>query len=265
MKNLPKKFLKPLKNYWKGLLADKRSHFVRPLYLFYDLFLKKYGGKYYSQFGEDIALQHLFGDKEGGFYVDIGCFHPKHWSNTYLLHKRHWKGLNIDIDELKIQAFNFARQNSVNICAAISEEEKEMDVYLKNTFSPLNTLEKSFAEEAESILNKPVEYTIQRIKTRTLNSILMEIGHAKQEIDLLSIDVEGHELSVLRSLNFEEYKPKVLVVELHAEKIENVLESDLYKFIRGKHYCLYSWLKPSLIFVKDKEESRADPSFKKTN
>jgi len=75
----------------------------------------------------------------------------------------------------------------------------------------------------------------------------------KQEIDLLSIDVEDHELSGRRSLGFEEYHPKVLkvlVVELHAEKIKNVLESDLHKFIRAKLYSLHSWLKPSLIFVK---------------
>ncbi|MEX2491423.1 MAG: FkbM family methyltransferase [Nitrospirales bacterium] len=251
MKILPKKNFKPLKKYWKSLLSNKRSRIVRPLYLFYDLFLKQYGRKYYSQFGEDIALEHLFGEKVGGFYVDIGCFHPKHWSNTYLLHKRHWKGLNIDLDEQKIQAFNFARKNSVNICTAISEEEKEMDVYLKNTFSPLNTLEKEFAEEAESILKKPVEYTVQRIKTRTLNSILMERGYGGREIDLLSIDVEGHELSVLKSLNFEEYRPKVLVVELHAKKIEHILESDLYRFVRAKHYVLHSWHQPSLIFVKN--------------
>lgn len=246
-----KRIVKPLKKYLKRLLTDKQSRVIRPLYLFYDLFLKQYGEKHYSQFGEDIALQHLFGDKEDGFYVDIGCFHPKHWSNTYLLHKRHWKGLNIDLDELKIQAFNFARKNSVNICTAISEEEKEVDVYLKNTFSPLNTLEKSFAKEAELILNKPVEYTVQRIKTRTLNSILRERGYEKQEIDLLSIDVEGHELSVLRSLNFEEYQPKVLVVELHAKKIEHILDSDLYKFITAKHYALHSWHQPSLIFLKN--------------
>ena len=78
MKKFPKTLLKPLKKHWKGLLTDKRSRVARPLYLFYDLFLKQYGVKCYSQFGEDIVLPHLFGKKENGFYVDIGCFLPKH-------------------------------------------------------------------------------------------------------------------------------------------------------------------------------------------
>ena len=101
MKKFPKTLLKPLKKHWKGLLTDKLSRVAGPLYLFYDLFLKQSGGKYNLQFGEDIALQHLFGDKESGFSVDIGCFHPNHRPNTYLLHNRHWKGLNIDFDEIK--------------------------------------------------------------------------------------------------------------------------------------------------------------------
>lgn len=84
-----------------------------------------------------------------------------------------------------------------------------------------------------------------------LDKILAGTQYAETEIDLLSVDVEGHELPVLKSLNFEVYKPKVLVVELHAEKIEEILASELYEFIKSKKYSLFSWVLPSLIFVRD--------------
>jgi len=84
-----------------------------------------------------------------------------------------------------------------------------------------------------------------------LDKILAGTRYAETEIDLLSVDVEGHELPVLKSLNFEVYKPKVLVVELHEEKIEEILASELYEFIKSKKYSLFSWVLPSLIFVRD--------------
>jgi hypothetical protein len=68
MKNPLKKLLKPLKTTTKRLATNSQSSIVRPLYLVYDLFIKRYGREYFSQFGEDIALDNIFGHKKGGFY-----------------------------------------------------------------------------------------------------------------------------------------------------------------------------------------------------
>ena len=234
----------------KGQITNSRSRIVRPLYLAYDLFFKRHGHRYYSQFGEDVVLANIFGAKEGGFYVDVGCFHPKQWSNTFLLHKKHWKGINIDMDEFKVQMFNIARKDSTNICTAVSDEEKDINFYCSRDYSPVNTLNKEFAEAMAE--EKPRRnYVLKPIRSRMLDKILTETQYAEMEIDLLSIDVEGHELPVLKSLNFEVYKPKVLVVELHAEKIEEIQASELYEFIQSKKYTLFSWVKPSLIFTRD--------------
>jgi len=250
MKNPLKKILKPLKIYIKRLATNSQSSIVRPLYLVYDLFMKRHGREYFSQFGEDIVLENIFGHKKGGFYVDVGCFHPKHWSNTYLMHKRQWTGINIDIDEFKVQMFNMARKNSTNICSAVSNEEKEINYYCSRDYSPVNTLDQNFAEDMTS--KKPrVNYELKKTKSRMLDNIILETKFCKTEIDLLTIDVEGHELPVLQSLNFQVYKPKVLVIELHQEQIEDILKTELYEFIIAKRYSLYSWVKPSLIFVRN--------------
>ncbi len=250
MKNPFKKYLKAYHRYTKHLLAKKQSWFLRPLYLRYEIFLKQYGNTYYSGFGEDIVLEDIFHRKNEGFYVDVGCWHPKWGSNTYFLHQKGWEGINIDMDTFKVDMFNIARKNATNICTAVSDEEKNLTYYSSQEHSAMNTLEPEFAKIATG--NKPdLNYELKKTKSTTLDSILSATKHAKTEIDLLSIDVEGHELPVLRSLDFDMYKPKVVVVEIHSEKIEDLLKSEIYLFIRGKNYSLYSWIQPSLIFVRD--------------
>ncbi len=250
MKNIFKKYLKVYKAYTKLLLTNKQSWFFRPLYLAYDLFLKRHGKTYFSGFGEDVVLKNIFYRKKVGFYVDIGCWHPKWLSNTYLLHKKGWKGINIDMDTFKIDMFNIVRRNAINVCAAVSDEEKDRSYYCSKDHSAMNTLEPEFARAA-TISKQSLNYELKKTKSTTLDNIISTTKYAKTEIDLLSIDVEGHELQVLRSLDFEKYKPKVVVVELHTEKIEEILKSEIYQFMSEKNYSLYSWIELSLIFVKD--------------
>ena len=53
-----------------------------------------------AQFGEDIFISRFFAQKRGGFYVDAGAFHPKRFSNTYVLRKYFgWRGINIDASQ----------------------------------------------------------------------------------------------------------------------------------------------------------------------
>lgn len=250
MKNPLKKYRKPYKRYTTRLLSNKKSRILRPLYLIHELFFKRHGQQYYSGFGEDIVLKNIFHRKDEGIYIDVGCWHPKWGSNTFLLHKKGWKGLNIDMDDFKIDMFNIARKNATNICTAVSDSEKDLQYYCSKDDSSLNTLDQNFAEAMLKNKQK-LRYDVKNIRSRPLDSILAETPYANQEIDLLTIDVEGHELSVLQSLNFEKYKPKVLVVELHEEKIESILENEIYQYIQSQKYSLFSWVLPSLIFVRE--------------
>ena len=50
---------------------------------------------------EDTAVLNYFKDKKNGFYIDVGCYHPIHRNNTYLLHKKNWSGINVDINEFE--------------------------------------------------------------------------------------------------------------------------------------------------------------------
>ena len=90
----------------------------------YRFFTKK---KTYSQFGEDLIINNFFGEFIGK-YVDIGCYHPIKYSNTALLHKKGWTGVNIDLNETSINLFNACRKNDLNIVACLSDKRKKVTV-----------------------------------------------------------------------------------------------------------------------------------------
>ena len=84
----------------------------------------------YSYGGVDSLILNIFKDKEKGFYIDIGCGHPIKNNNTYLLNKKGWNGINIDLDEENINLFNVSRKNDFNFAAAVSDTEGEADLYI---------------------------------------------------------------------------------------------------------------------------------------
>ena len=55
----------------------------------------------YSFGGCDLLINYIFKNQSKGFYIDVGCQNPIANNNTYLLHKKGWKGINIDLNLLK--------------------------------------------------------------------------------------------------------------------------------------------------------------------
>ena len=164
--------------------------------------------KSFSFGGCDLLIDYIFKSKNNGFYLDVGCQHPVSNNNTYLLHKKGWSGVNIDLDEKNIKLFNLERPNDINICKCISSDNSEKDLFFFHPGSPINSLEK------KSIKDKS-NFSLKKIKTYTLDSILKRTRYKLKQIDFLNLDVEGNELNVLKSLNFKKYNPKLICVEIH--------------------------------------------------
>jgi len=218
---------------------------LKSLKLFRKAFLTDFLKFHYSQFGEDIILREIL-KKEAfnGFYVDVGCFHPKKFSNTYMLFKKGWSGINIDMEEDKVSLFNMARPKDFNVLSPISDIEEEVTLYRYSKFGLGSTIEKKIASETkDQIYDKTI------VKTKTLNDIIKSSPYKDSQIDVLSIDVEGVDFKVLKSLNIKKYSPKVIIIEDHHNKIEDILETDTFKFLVKNSYSLRSWSFYSLIFV----------------
>ncbi len=225
-------------------------------YKFLSIYLKSFTNKksFYSYGGIDNLIQQIFKFQENGIYIDIGCGHPIKNNNTYLLNKKGWSGINIDLDIDNIELFKIYRPKDHNICAAISDKVKETDLFFYHSKSALNTIDKNTAN-----YQKAKVASINKIRTTTLNNVLNESIFNSSNIDFLSIDVEGSELSVLKNFNFNKFKPKVIVVEyldLSLKKLEiknlniqNAINSDLYKLITSKNYTLANMVHSDLVFI----------------
>ena len=91
--------------------------------------------KTYSMYGEDIVIDKFFEKKQNGFYLDIGCYHPIDGNNTYLLYKKGWNGINIDINQISVDLFKIARKDDLNINTAISNTSKKVKLYYRKKIS----------------------------------------------------------------------------------------------------------------------------------
>ena len=206
--------------------------------------------KSYSFGGCDLLINYIFKSKKRGFYLDVGCQHPVSNNNTYLLYKRGWNGMNIDLDPKNIRLFNLERPDEINICKCVSSDNSEKDLFFFHPGSPINSLEKKTTKDKSN-------FTLKKIKTYTLNSILED--HKILDIDYFNLDVEGHEIDILKDFDIKHYKPKVISVEFidyQMKKLEfknndinRVLQSDLYKYFISNDYHFVNWSHADLIFV----------------
>ena len=229
------------------------NQFLLKLNLIHKKILSK--KNYFSFSGVDILIENIFRNQKNGFYIDVGCQHPIKNNNTYLLHKKGWSGINIDLDKDNIDLFNVSRISDDNINIAASNRINEVDLFFFHKKSPINTIDKKTSQFQKAKIS-----SIKKIKTNTLNNIIKSSKYSNRKIDLLSIDVEGHELPVLEGLDFDKYSPNVIVIEyldLNVSKleiknlnIENVINSEIYKFLTLKKYILVNSIYSDLIFIK---------------
>lgn len=169
----------------------------------------------YSQTGEDAIIRSLLDEVRPGIYVDVGCHDPIRSSNTLSLYLHGWRGVNIDANPGLIARFKATRLRDIAVCAAISDREREV-VFHEFEDELVSTLSEDLLPEWQGKWKKRGE---RMVKTRTLDSVLREHLDPGTEIDLLSIDVEGHDLNVLQSVDLDLFRPKLIIVEIHHQDL----------------------------------------------
>jgi len=209
-----------------------------------------YAFKSYSLDGEDIIINRLFGKQQTGFYVDVGACHPKRFSNTYYFYKKGWRGINIDAMPDSMKLFNKLRQKDINIEKPISDRRKILKYYAFNE-PALNGFSKELSEQRNGHGGYYIKFT-KDIQTVTLEEILDNHLPHNQEIDFLSIDVEGIDFMVLKSNNFEKYKPKVILIEMLGSTFNDVGSNKISIYLNQFNYSIYTILCNTVIFVEDK-------------
>lgn len=235
-------FLAPIRNFAKNIIPPEwQFRIVSAKHA-----LTKFKQTYYSQNGEDIVLGNIFAEKNNGFYVDVGAHHPYRISNTYLLHKRGWSGVNIDANPETISMFKRARPNDINLNVGVGRTSATLP-YHRFSDPAVNTFS---AVEAEKWKNKKwIEYLgATTVPIKPLAIILDEVLPPNTIIDVCSIDVEGFDLQVLESNDWNRFRPRVIVVEDHSFTLADKDTSPVYQFLTERGFRLENKLQFSLFF-----------------
>ena len=231
----------------KALTNFVKRYVPRPIidHLIYLIFYKFIKRNYFAQNNLDKKLTKYIGYKNG-FFVELGANDGFTASNT--LHyeiKYNWRGILIEPSpNLFLSCAHYRNKpgNSIycNACVPFNFDSKYVDIEYAYLMSVSANLEsdivdkQKFLNDARQNFNNYQKGLKFGAVARTLSSILDE-SNAPLEIDLLSLDVEGSELDVLKGVDFEKYQFKFLLVECR-----NI--SRLSKFLEEKNYTIIDQL-----------------------
>lgn len=212
--------------------------------------LSENGKMSYSQSGEDLIIDYLLqvlGVQQVS-YLDIGAHHPTYLSNTYLFYMKGGRGVCIEPDPALFEEFPRKRPQDKHLNCGVAPQSGEAEFFVMST-STLNTFSREEAERYESYGNQRIIKTL-RMPIRTVNEVI------EQNFDkcpnLVSLDVEGLDYAILKSLDFSKYRPEVFCLET-LSYTENNTERKLTEIIELMHangYLTYADTYINTIFVE---------------
>ncbi len=170
-------------------------------------------GSYYSQKGQDyIIYNNFFSENITGIYCDVGANHPRNLSNTLYFEEKGWRGIAFEPLPQVAEKWRSERTGKLIQVALSDSEGTEIFRAISGDLGWENML--SFIPNSSQNIN--VDYANQKyeeisVSVRALKNILLE--EDIECIDYLSIDVEGHELQVLRGIDFTKVKIKIISIE----------------------------------------------------
>jgi FkbM family methyltransferase len=171
---------------------------------------------------ENRLKEEFFGHAKRGYFVEVGANDPQRWSQTFHLEQIGWSGVVVEpqphLAEL-LRARRKARVFAV-ACSAPENAGKRMTLHLAGIHSSFDPMLKVAQVRPEGTIDVPL---------RPLDDILAEAG-AQTPIDFVAIDVEGHELEVLRGFDFARWRPRLILLE------DLVLDTRLHRFMRSRGY-----------------------------
>jgi FkbM family methyltransferase len=204
----------------------------------------------YSQCGEDMIVEYVFRLRgiERPTYIDIGANHPFFLNNTASLYERGCRGINIDPNPHAMMLFNEHRPEDVNLNVGVADKAGESDFFVMEDHT-LSTL--SIPERDHLIAHGQRQARIMKVRLITLPDIIQNYCRFVFP-DFMSIDVEGMEMSILKSIDFEKSYPKVICVEIaeYSPIGAGGRRTDIVEFLASKNYFEYAHTNLNAIMVR---------------
>jgi len=205
----------------------------------------------FSQEGEDLVLKRLFSGNDEGFFVDVGAHHPTRFSNTYLLYRKGWRGINIDPLPGSMDLFNSMRPRDINIEAAVgfpSNNDSQINYVIFEETAYNYTVNGNIEDHENFTKSKIVDNV--KVQLRTLDGILDEYAGSFDKINLLTIDIEGDELAVFEGFSIKKYLPDVIIIEIRGFSFNSKQDCPVYRLLSDSGYHVRSVLFNSIIFKR---------------
>jgi FkbM family methyltransferase len=204
----------------------------------------------FSQEGEDLILNRIFVNKQNGFYIDVGAHHPFRFSNTYIFYRRGWRGINIDPNPGTANLFNQFRPGDINLEIAIGEKEEVLTFYIFNE-PGLNTFDPKLAQSRHGLRGEYFITNTVPVNVFPLSKILDNYLPKGQKIDFLNIDVEGKDFEVLKSNNWEKYRPKIILVEILNSSLQEIYQNPIFIFLQKLGYTFFAKTYNTCFFIEN--------------
>ena len=198
----------------------------------------------YAASGEDKLIASIFA--RPGFYVDVGCNHPTNYSNTFMLYKRGWHGINIDANATLIELHRRMKPRDQSIFAAIAQHRQTLTYTQFEGETLMASLDPAFVK-ARLAGGLKVRSELA-LETKTLTEVL-EQCNAPKRFELLNVDVEGLDLEVLRSLDLQRFRPHMIVVEILGCDLENYAAEPIFQHLSAHNYRLSGYTHLNAIFL----------------
>jgi len=206
----------------------------------------------YSQAGEDLIIRFIF-DAIGicnPRYLDIGAYHPEMLSNTALFYQNGSHGINVEANPYLLNNFFTKRPKDINLNLGVGRESNKLDFYVMST----PTLSTFSQEEVQKYVTE-TKHTLQEvipIQVETINQIINQFAGGCFP-ELLSLDVEGLDLDILQSIDYQKNCPIVICVETisFSETGEGRKNHQISNFLTSQGYLIYADTYINTIFVKE--------------
>ncbi len=218
-----------------------------------DLAIKKFPAykKSFSQCGEDIVIDFVLNALRINkpTYLDVGAHHPKYLSNTYFFYLRGCYGVCIEPDPYLFLKFKRKRKRDICLNIGVGAGEKTVSDFYIMSSRTLSTFSKDEARRYQKYHNLEIEKIVE-IPLVPLNDIIRT--HFNRYPNILSLDVEGLELEILKSIDFKQYRPEVFCIEtlIYAKDNRERKIIEISDFMNSNGYMVYADTYINTIFVE---------------
>ncbi|PQO28875.1 FkbM family methyltransferase [Blastopirellula marina] len=212
----------------------------------------------FAQNLEDVLIARFFGDDAPQTYVDVGAGHHELDSVTKHFYESGWQGLNFEPRQDYWQLLCQQRTRDVSLNCALSDLPGTATFFhvvvpsvSDGDAGGLSTLD---AAQADHYRQQGFVVEEHEIQIRTLSEVLAE--QKIDEIGFLKVDVEGFELSVLKGLDLQRWRPRLIVTEGTLPMTSTVCDEPIQAHLHGANYHSACFDGLNRYFIRDEDRDR---------